>query len=142
MTYESYAYPVRVVEDSGFQVYNFRDLPEAIGQADSKEELQADAIETLEMVLTDYMEEGLRIPPASQPKKGEIIIDLPLTLVGKVILHNAMIDGRYRPIDLARALDLPTSEIARITNPKRKTKIDTLASAVQVTGKKMRLIYV
>lgn len=141
MAQESYAYPAEVVIDSGEFVYQFRDIPEAIGQSSANKFID-EAIEILEMTLIDfYMKNGKRIPYASKPRRGEVVVDLPLTFVGKIILHNAMLDQRIRPVDLARAMNLPTSEIARITNPKRKTKIDTLAAAVEACGKKMRLVY-
>lgn len=141
MAHESYAYPAEVIVNSGEFVYQFRDLPEAIGQS-SANKFVNDAIEILQIVVSDfYMKEGKRIPHASKPRKGEVVVDLPLSFVGKIILHNAMLDNRIRPVDLARAMNLPTSEIARITNPKRKTKVDTLAAAVEACGKKMRLVY-
>lgn len=141
MAQENYTYPAEVVIDSGEFVYQFRDIPEAIGQSSANKFID-EAIEILEMTLIDfYMKDGKRIPPASKPRKGEVVVDLPLTFVGKIILHNAMLDQRIRPVDLSRTMNLPTSEIARITNPKRKTKIDTLAAAVEACGKKMRLVY-
>lgn len=141
MAHESYAYPAEIIVDSGEIIYQFRDLPEAIGQSTANKFID-EAIDILEIVLEDiYIKEGKRIPPASKPRKGEVVVDLPLTFVGKIILHNAMLDNRIRPVDLARAMNLPTSGIARITNPKRKTKIDTLAAAVEACGKKIRLVY-
>jgi antitoxin HicB len=136
----TFSYPVTIEQDEGVYVLSFRDIPEAIGQASSKEEINTEALDILKIVLGYYFKDNLSIPEASEPEKGEQTIDLPLSLVAKIILHNTMLKNGVRPADLARRMDIPTSEVARITNPRYKTKIDTLASAVSASGGRLQLI--
>lgn len=134
-----YSYPAKVVKDGEFSVISFRDIPEAITQVDQSEDLNEWARDALITAISMYFDDGNLIPPASKPKKGEVVIDLQPSLVAKIILHNTMIENRQRQADIARVMGIPTSEVARIVNPKYKTKIDTLANAIQAAGGKLIL---
>lgn len=133
------SYPVKAEKDGNLYALSFRDIPEALGQASSKDEIVSEALDVLKIVLGYYLKEGTPIPAASLPKKGEIQVDLPASLASKIILHNTMLKNRIRPADLARLMGIPTSEIARITSPKAKTKIDTMAAAISAAGGKLLL---
>ena len=135
----TFRYPAKI-ENTGDATYiSFRDIPEVLWYATDAEDIQGQATEALTTALSYYFKENRTIPTASRVKKGEIPIDLPLSYVSKIILHNTMLENRVRPADLARLLDVPTSEIARVTNPKIKTKIDTMALAVSAAGGHMQL---
>lgn len=140
MSYETFSYPVAVEKDGKSFVLTARDIPHFIWQVDDEKSLRKEAIVALTETLSYYFKEGAFIPPASTAQKGEIIIDLPLSFVAKIILHNAMVRKSIRPADLARMLQVPTSEVARITNPHYKTKIDTLAEAVTKCGGRLQLV--
>lgn len=135
----TFSYPAKVEKDGDFSVVSFRDIPEALTQADSNEDLVFWATDALKTAIGMYFEDGDIIPAASEPQKGEIVIDLPPSFVAKIILHNAMIKNRLRQADIARAMNIPTPEVARIVNPKHKTKIDTIATAIQAAGGKLVL---
>ena len=135
----SFSYPVKVERDGDVFVLSFRDIPEALGQASSKSEVISEALDVLEIVLGYYFKDGTPIPSASSRRKGELVVDIPLSLASKIILHNTMIKNKVRPADLAKRMDIPTSEVARITSPRYKTKIDTMASAVSASGGRMTL---
>ncbi len=136
-----YVYPAKVTKgDLGDSIVEFRDVPEAATQVEKDEELQTLAADALITLFSDYMETDELIPTASQPKKGEVLVELPLSFVAKIILHNAMLENRYRPVDIAKSMGIPTSEVARITNPKHKTKIDTIAAAIKAAGGRMELV--
>lgn len=137
----NFSFPVTIERDGNFLVLSFRDIPEALGQIEVSEEgkLLDEARETLLIALKYYFKFGQTIPEGSAPKAGERLVVLPLSFVAKIILHNAMIKNGIRPVDLARRMSIPTSEVARITNPSYKTKIDTVADAVFAAGGSIRL---
>lgn len=137
----TFNYPAKVEVSNGSSVISFRDVPECCWFAAPDEDVQKEALEALQIALSYYFKEGKKIPTASKPKKGEVLVDLPLSYVSKIILHNTMLENRVRPVDLAKTLDVPTSEIARVTNPKIKTKIDTMALAVKAAGGNMQLTF-
>lgn len=136
----TFSYPAKVKKDGNFSVVSFRDIPEALTQVDPNEDLVFWATDALKTAIGMYFEDGDIIPAASTPRKGEVVIDLPPSFVAKIILHNTMIENRYRQADIARTMGIPTSEVARIVNPNRKTKIDTLAVAIQAAGGKLMLV--
>lgn len=136
-----FGYPAKVEKEEDAFYISFRDVPEVLWYADSEEEVQKEALEALMTALTYYFKDDRAIPLASKPKKGEVVIDLPLSYVSKIILHNTMLENRIRPVDLAKAMEVPTSEIARVTNPRIKTKIDTMALAVKAAGGHMQLAF-
>ena len=134
-----FAYPAKVVQDGKFFFITFRDVPQAITQADSKEEIISAAIDVLKDVVSFYMDDGDAFPLASNRRKGEVLIELPLSFAAKIVLYNTMKKNKVKQADLARALDLPTSEIARIVNPWKKIKIDTLVKAIKSAGGQVAL---
>ena len=138
----NFSFPVLIERDGDCLVLSFRDVPEALGQISATEEsnLSTEAAGALMIALRYYFKNGQTIPEGSKPRTGEKLIDLPLSFVAKIILHNTMIRNNVRPADLARLLSVPTSEVARITNPTYKTKIDTMAAAVSASGGRMRLV--
>jgi len=139
---ESFTYPALIERDGDYLVISFRDIPEALGQIAVTDEstLADEARETVMIALRYYFKEGRAIPAASEPQEGEKIIELPLSFVAKIILHNTMLKNDVRPVTLARLLSIPRSEVARITSPAFKTKIDTMAAAVAASGGVMRLV--
>lgn len=143
MTQRLFAFPAKFERDGGSYVLSFRDVPEALGQVEavSGDELMAEARDTVMIALDYYFKNGTRIPEGSASEKGEMLVDLPLSYVSKIILHNAMIANKVRPSVLARRLGIPTSEVARITNPRFKTKIDTMSEAIFAAGGSVYLSY-
>ncbi len=139
-----FAYPALIERDGDYLVISFRDVPEALGQIAVADEntLTEEARETVMIALRYYFKEGRAIPAASVPQEGEKVIELPLSFVAKIILHNTMLKNDVRPATLARLLSIPRSEVARITSPAFKTKIDTMAAAVAASGGVMRLVSV
>lgn len=137
---KNFIYPANFEKKDNTTFITFRDVPEVCWFAYDDEDLNAQATEALQTSLDYYFKQGKEIPTASKKKKGEVNIHLPLSYVSKIILHNTMLKNRIRPADLARLLDEPTSEVARVTNPKVKTKIDKMALAVQAAGGDMQLV--
>jgi len=137
----TFRYPAKIEKAKDAVYISFRDVPEVLWEAAHDEDVQEQAFEALSTALSYYFKDGREIPTASKPKKGEILVDLPLSYVSKIILHNTMLENRIRPVDLAKTLDVPTSEIARVTNPRIKTKIDTMALAVKAAGGHMQLAF-
>lgn len=143
-THGNFSFPVLIERDDDCFVLSFRDVPEALGQVAAEDEasLPDEARETLMIALRYYFKNGQTIPEASEVQRGEKLVELPLSFVAKIILHNTMIENNVRPVTLAKLLSLPRSEVARITNPACKTKIDTMAAAVSAAGGIMRLVAV
>ena len=127
--------------DGGFTI-TFRDIPEAISQADSLEEAQSAALDALVTAMDFYFEDRRPVPAPSAARKGEHLVTLPASITAKVLLLNRMLAQRLRPVDLATRMNLKPQEVTRILNLHHATKIDTLAAAIKASGAELQLAIV
>ncbi len=135
-----FLYPVTLKRDkeSGF-VATFPDIPEAITQGETREEALSAARDALETALDFYFEDKREIPLPSQPKRGQAVVELPSSLAAKVLLLNEMIRQRVRPAELARRLKTTPQEVNRLTDVQHTTRIDGIAAALKVLGKRLEI---
>ena len=124
--------------DGGF-VVTFPDIPEAITQGDTVEEALAMAEEALESALEFYFEDKRAVPAPSSPKRRQHVIELSASLSAKVLLLNEMVTQNIRPAELARRLNTTPQEVNRLTNLRHTTRIDGIAAALQVIGRRLEI---
>jgi antitoxin HicB len=86
-----------------------------------------------------YFEDNRRVPDASPLEADEELIELPISVSAKILLLNEMLEKRLRPADLAKAMDIKPQEVTRIMDLHHATKIDTLARAFSVIGRRLEL---
>ncbi len=134
-------YPAKFTPDkkAGGFVVTFRDIPEAITQGDTEEEAMAMATEVLALAMEVYFDESRPVPMPSQPKRGDRLIDLPLSLSAKVLLLNEMLAQKVRPAELARRLETTPQEVNRLIDLRHTTKIDRIAQAMSALGREFEL---
>ena len=138
-----YSYPslLRDNKEGGY-IVSFRDVPEAITEIWSMDELQDTAVDALVTVLEMYFEKNRVFPEPSKPKKNEVMVALPLIVVAKMLLLNVMVSSNIRPCDLARKMHIKPQEVNRIIDLQHKTKLDTIDSAMRALGKSLQLTVV
>ncbi len=136
----SFQYPMSVEDngEGGF-IGRFRDVPEAVTESWSLDELKEDALDALITAIDFYIDDGRKFPAPSKLQTGEIAVDLPASVVAKVLLLNTMVEANVRPADLARKMHIKPQEVTRITDIKHSTKIDTLQNAFKALGKELVL---
>ncbi|WP_254444075.1 hypothetical protein [Klebsiella oxytoca] len=91
------------------------------------------------MALSIEIEERRPIPEASQPEEGEYIITLPVLVVMKAALHNAMIASGTRKADLARALGMKGPQIDRLLDVAHSSKVETVELALRQLNREVQL---
>jgi len=133
-------YPAKFkpAKEGGF-VVTFRDIPEAITQGESVEDAVIQARDALQTALDFYFDDRREVPAPSKARRGERLIELPASLSAKVLLLNEMVRQRVRPADLARRLHTTPQEITRLTDVRHRTRIDSIAAALQALGKRLEL---
>jgi antitoxin HicB len=133
-------YPAKLkpAKEGGF-VVTFRDIPEAITQGESVEDAMVQARDALETALDFYFDDRREVPAPSKARRGEHVIELPASLSAKVLLLNEMVRQRVRPAELARRLHTTPQEITRLTDVRHRTRIDSIAAALQALGKQLDL---
>lgn len=133
-------YPVKLTDNrqGGFML-EFRDLPEVNTEIWDVSELQSVGTDALVTALDICFELNRRFPEPSEPREGELTVDLPFSVAVKMLLLNTMVAGSIRPCDLARRMKVTPQEVNRIVNLRHTTKIDTLEKAFKALGKELKL---
>jgi antitoxin HicB len=126
-------------ENDGGYIVTFRDLPEAITQGDSISECLKEAVDCLEEAIAARIDDHRVIPQPSSPLEEEYLVDLPLTMVFKVLVYLAFKEANINKAQLARQLNLDEKEIRRILNPRHSTKLATMESVLLALGKKIQV---
>lgn len=133
------SYPARLARDGEGFVVSFVDIPEALTGAASREEALDMAADALTTAMDFYFEDRRPVPAPSEPKRGQILVDLPASVSAKVLLLNEMLRQDVRPAELARRMKVRPQEVTRITTLGHPTKIDTISQALAAMGKRLEL---
>jgi len=131
------AYPARLQKTSLGYVASFRDIPEALTEGKTRQEAIEMAADALATAMDFYFEDRREVPPPSKTKRGEVLVELPASLSAKVLLLNVMLKNKVTPAALARKLNASPQAVTRIVDLHHPTKIDTIANALSVLGKKL-----
>lgn len=132
-------YPAKIEPDTpGFQV-SFRDIPEALTGAATREEAEAMAADALLTAMDFYFEDRRQVPAPSTAQTDEVLVSLPASVSAKVLLLNEMVAQGITPSELARRLHTRKQDVSRIVNLEHATKIDTIAEALATMGKSLEL---
>jgi len=125
-------------DDGGF-VATFPDIPEAITQGETREEVLKMAQEALETALEFYFEDKRAVPAPSKARRGQDVIELPASLSAKILLLNEMLAQNVRPAELARRLRTTPQVVNRLTNLQHTTRIDGIDAALRALGKRLEI---
>lgn len=88
---EKYGYPVAIEPNGeGGYIASFKDIPEALTKGWSLEEVKDNALKALITAVEFYIEDSRSFPLPSEPQKNEEIVVLPVYVISKVLLLNAM----------------------------------------------------
>lgn len=132
-------YPATLTNEGDMYTVTFRDIPEAITCGDDLNDALKMARDALITSIDFYFEDHRKVPLPSKQKKGEYLIDLPVSLFAKVLLLNEMIDQNISNAELAKRIHVRPQEVQRIVNLGHSTKIDTISKALFALGKRLEL---
>ncbi|AZG09314.1 type II toxin-antitoxin system HicB family antitoxin [Pigmentiphaga sp. H8] len=132
-------YAARIEPDGNVFMVSFRDIPEALTAADTREEAEAAAADALRTAMDFYFEDRRAVPLPSKAQAGEVLVELPASLWAKVLLLNEMVRQDVAPVELARRLGTRKQEVTRIMDLGHATKIDTIAAALASLGRELSL---
>lgn len=134
-------YPYQTADNgAGGWIVSFPDVPEALTEGGSQEEVTANAVDALETALLGYMKDGLDIPKPSKAKKGDLVASLSVQTTAKLAFYDAFRSSGLSKSALARQLGKDEAEIRRMLDPYHATKVPTLEEALLALGKRMRLV--
>lgn len=134
-----YEYQIHIHEEAGSFWSSCPDIPEAHSAGDSIEELLTNAVDGLRLALTIYVDQGRPIPQAT-PAQIEWLtppVTLPVQVIAKIALWNAMCEQKMRVADLARKLGLSHPVASRLVDFEHNSKIEQVESALLALGKRL-----
>ena len=134
-----FSYPARVTQDGDGYLVTFPDIPEAVTGARDRAEAIELAMDALTTAMDFYFEDRRPVPMPSPLKRGQVAVDLPASVSAKVLLLNEMIAQGKRPAELARLMNARPQDVTRLVDLHHPTKIDTIAAALLVMGKRLDL---
>ncbi len=125
-------------EEGGF-IISFKDIPEAITEAETIEDGFIEATDCLEEAIAGRIDDGLDIPKPSQPRRSEHLISVPAHTAIKAALYLAMVEKEVNKSELARRLNVDVREVRRMLNPHHGTKLPAMEQALEALGKHIEL---
>ncbi|ECG8517032.1 type II toxin-antitoxin system HicB family antitoxin [Salmonella enterica subsp. salamae] len=131
-------YPVVLTPDSGGYVVSFPDIPEALTQGDSREEALKNALDALVTAFEFYFEDGEPIPEPGNVTDD--FVEVPASVVAKVMLLNAWISSGLTQVELAQRMGIKKQEVTRLFDLKHSTKIDTIQKALAALGRRLEIL--
>ena len=125
-------------EEGGF-IISFRNIPEAITQAETIEDCFAEAADCLEEAIAGRIDDDLIVPKSSKPRRTEHLILVPAHTAIKAALYLAMVEKEVNKSELARRLNVDVREVRRMLNPHHGTKLPAMEQALEALGKHIEL---
>jgi antitoxin HicB len=135
-----YVYPARITsEPEGGWLIRFRDLPDAISQA----ELDEDPVDMAEGCVQAAIEGRLlyheAIPLPTAPRPGEVMVAVPLETATKAALFQRVAECGMSQSALAKVVGLDEREIRRMLDPEHASKLPRIAKVLRALGKELQL---
>lgn len=113
------------------------DFPEAHTFGDDENEALARAVDLLEDVLADYIENRRDIPPPSKARKRSRRVTLPVLTEAKVRLYREMRSAGIRKAELARRLDCHMRQVDRLLDLGHASRLDQIEAAFAALDKRI-----
>lgn len=127
-----FVYPADIeVDEAGFHMISFPDVPEAGTDAESPEEARAEATDALVAALGGYVLEGRDIPRPSPTGEGQMEVFLPPLVAAKLALYQAMRDQSVSKSELARRLEISEGAVRRLLDLDHRSKIEKIETALE-----------
>jgi antitoxin HicB len=132
-----YAYPYAAEpQPEGGWTVTFPDVPEAVTQGDTEEEVAAMAEDALVTALSFYTDEAKPLPRPSPARNRPVAIVPPL-VAAKLALHDAMVAAGMSNVLLGRRLGLEDKAVRRLRDPLHRSHIGAVEAALRVLGKRL-----
>jgi len=131
----AYTYAAEPQPEGGWTV-TFPDVPEAITEGDTPEEVAAMAEDALVTALSFYTDEGQPLPRPSPAGNLPVAIVPPL-VAAKLALHDAMLAAGMSNVVLGRRLGLEEKAVRRLRDPLHRSHIGAVEAALRMLGRRL-----
>lgn len=136
---KSFTYPATLVRDAkaGGYTITFRDLLEAITQAEDIAEARMQGVDCLEEAIAGRIRWEESIPEPSKTRKNDLAVSLPALMAAKAAIYLALKEAKISKSELAKRLKCDEKEIRRLLDPRHKSRIERIEAALEVLGKSL-----
>lgn len=135
----SFTYPATLKPDrkaGGFTV-TFRDLPEAVTQGEDVADALAQGGDCIEEAIAGRIRLEESIPEPSRTRKGEYPVPIPALMAAKAAMFLAMRETGLTKVQLAKRLKCDEKEVRRMLDPRHRSRIDRIETALEALGKQL-----
>jgi antitoxin HicB len=131
----AYSYPATLEPDEdGRLVVHFPGLPEALTDGADEAEALREAADCLSEALASRIVDGEEIPAPAPLAANQHLVSPDPTIALKVALYEALRQRDMTVADLAELVDMDWHQAARLIDPKRASKLTSLAAALDALG--------
>jgi antitoxin HicB len=135
---EPIGYPATFIPDAKRRpVVQFVDLREAKTDGRDMAEATAEAEDCLGSALAARIARREPVPRPSKPRRGEVLVPVPLWLAPKLALYWTMHEQGISNSELARRLGVRETVVRRMLDPDHETKAEKIQQALLAVGKRV-----
>lgn len=125
--------------ENGAYLITFADVPEAISEAKSLDDVADMAQDCLLSALEFYAEDGEALPKPSKGKQGDIWVSVPVVALAKLMLISELSKADISQAELARRMGVIPQQLTRLFDVRHKSRIEQVQSALSAIDKTLVL---
>lgn len=130
-----YVYPVRLERDEdGRFVALARDVPEAMADGETFEDVCSEMSDALGAALAGYSLEGRGLPTPSVAEEDEVLVPVSPLVAAKLSLREAMRQKGIKNTELATLLSVSEGAVRRLVDPDHASRLDRVVAALDALG--------
>ena len=134
----TFTYPATItVDTASFSLVTFPDVPEAGTDAETHAEALCAAPDALIAALGGYIEARWPIPPPSPMHPGQVMVALPVLVVAKLALYEAMRTAAVTNTELGRRLGISEGAVRRLVDLDHRSHIGQVEAALAALGRRL-----
>jgi antitoxin HicB len=134
----TFTYPATItVDTAGFSLVTFPDVPEAGTDAETREEALCAAPDALIAALGGYIEARRPIPPPSPAHPGQVMVALPVLVVAKLALYEAMRTSTVTNTEFGRRFGISEGAVRRLLDLDHRSHIGQVEAALAALGRRL-----
>ena len=127
-------------DPKGGFVVSFPDFDWGVTQGEDEAEANAMASDALAMVIAHYIDHNQPLPrPRVRRGRRYRAVRLPALLAAKAELYSAFRQAGIPKAELARRLGIPRMNVDRLFDPKHRSRLDQIESALLAVGKRLTI---
>ena len=124
-------------EEGGF-VITFPDFGWGVSQGDNEEDALDMARDALLTMIAEHIRKGEDLPHPTHPRGKKCrMIQLPALQAAKAGLYMAFRQSGMKKVELARALNIPKTNVDRLFDFRNHSRLDQLEAAFAAVGKRL-----